>query len=143
MPEGRMAEETFTSVADRQAATAKLKRHIARCSFCGKSQSDVKILVAGPAVFICNKCIRVCSKVVEKALKSGEAESAKQPFGEMLLSLPTESLRSALASQEAMLERTRTQMQLTVELLRERGISWAAIGETLNVSRQAVWERFS
>ena len=61
----------------------------------------------------------------------------------MLLSLPTESLRSALASQEAMLERIRTQMQFTVELLRERGVSWAVIGETLNVSRQAVWERFS
>jgi hypothetical protein len=32
----------------------------AYCSFCGKSQFDVKRLVAGPAVFICDECIAMC-----------------------------------------------------------------------------------
>ena len=33
------------------------------CSFCGKSQSEVKSLVAGPGVFICNECIALCSEM--------------------------------------------------------------------------------
>src|SRR5215475_2545914 len=35
-----------------------------RCSFCGKSQSVVKKLVAGPSVNICNECIDICSEIV-------------------------------------------------------------------------------
>lgn len=34
------------------------------CSFCGKSQHDVKKLVAGPTVFICDECIRICMDIV-------------------------------------------------------------------------------
>ncbi len=36
-----------------------------RCSFCGKSQSGVEKIVAGPGVFICNECIKVCSNIIE------------------------------------------------------------------------------
>ncbi|MCI8345142.1 MAG: ATP-dependent Clp protease ATP-binding subunit ClpX [Clostridia bacterium] len=36
-----------------------------RCSFCGKSQSGVEKIVAGPGVFICNECIKVCNNIIE------------------------------------------------------------------------------
>ena len=36
-----------------------------RCSFCGKSQSGVEKIVAGPGVFICNECITVCNNIME------------------------------------------------------------------------------
>src|SRR5262245_65904049 len=36
----------------------------ARCNFCGKSQSEVKKLIAGPSVSICNECIDICSELV-------------------------------------------------------------------------------
>ena len=36
-----------------------------RCSFCGKSQSGVEKIVAGPGVFICNECIKVCNSIIE------------------------------------------------------------------------------
>ena len=36
-----------------------------RCSFCGKSQDEVDRMIAGPGVYICNECIRVCSSIVE------------------------------------------------------------------------------
>lgn len=36
-----------------------------RCSFCGKSQSGVDKIVAGPGVFICNECIKVCNNIIE------------------------------------------------------------------------------
>ena len=36
-----------------------------RCSFCGKSQSGVDKIIAGPGVFICNECIKVCNNIIE------------------------------------------------------------------------------
>jgi len=38
------------------------------CSFCGKTHSEVKKLVAGPGVYICNECIDVCSSILDKEL---------------------------------------------------------------------------
>ncbi|TBV83416.1 MAG: ATP-dependent Clp protease ATP-binding subunit ClpX [Desulfobulbaceae bacterium] len=40
----------------------------AGCSFCGKPQSDVKKLIAGPGVFICNECIDLCNEIVNEDL---------------------------------------------------------------------------
>ena len=42
--------------------------NITMCSFCGKSHSEVKKLIAGPAVYICDECIEVCSSILEKEL---------------------------------------------------------------------------
>jgi ATP-dependent Clp protease ATP-binding subunit ClpX len=41
------------------------------CSFCGKGHSEVKKLIAGPGVYICNECIEVCSSILEKELGGG------------------------------------------------------------------------
>jgi hypothetical protein len=35
-----------------------------RCCFCGKSKNEVKILVAGPTVHICNECIDICVEII-------------------------------------------------------------------------------
>src|ERR1041385_4263293 len=35
-----------------------------RCSFCGKSQNEVKKLIAGPGVYICNECIDICNEII-------------------------------------------------------------------------------
>lgn len=46
-----------------------------RCSFCGKSQNSVERIIAGPGVYICNECIKVCSNIVEDELyENDEAE---------------------------------------------------------------------
>ena len=45
-----------------------------KCSFCGKSQASVKKIVAGPNVFICDECIRVCSSILEDEFLENEAE---------------------------------------------------------------------
>ena len=36
------------------------------CSFCGKSQKEVKKLIAGPAVYICDECIQLCGEIIEE-----------------------------------------------------------------------------
>jgi ATP-dependent Clp protease ATP-binding subunit ClpX len=42
------------------------------CSFCGKSQHEVKKLIAGPSVFICDECIDLCNDIIRDELPSGE-----------------------------------------------------------------------
>ena len=40
------------------------------CSFCGKSQHEVRKLVAGPAVYICDECVDLCTDIVRRATAS-------------------------------------------------------------------------
>jgi ATP-dependent Clp protease ATP-binding subunit ClpX len=56
------------------------------CSFCGRPQSQVRRLVAGPDVYICDDCIALC----EDILKEGEKESQPAESGEMRLLTPRE-----------------------------------------------------
>jgi ATP-dependent Clp protease ATP-binding subunit ClpX len=38
------------------------------CSFCGKSHKQVKQLIAGPSVYICNECVDLCQEILEEEL---------------------------------------------------------------------------
>ncbi len=51
------------------------------CSFCGKSQAEVKHLVAGPGVFICNECIELCNHIMEDEF--GETITSHLEMGDM------------------------------------------------------------
>ena len=42
------------------------------CSFCGKVQDDVKKLIAGPSVYICNECVDLCNDIIEEEIKGDE-----------------------------------------------------------------------
>ena len=42
------------------------------CSFCGKNQNDVKKLIAGPAVYICNECIQLSAEILNEELQADE-----------------------------------------------------------------------
>src|SRR5690606_19289548 len=50
-----------------------------KCSFCGKSQKQVKKLIAGPGVYICDECIELCNEIIEEEL----AESAELGWDEL------------------------------------------------------------
>ncbi len=43
------------------------------CSFCGKSQDEVKKLIAGPSVYICDECIELCNEIIEEEYQKEEA----------------------------------------------------------------------
>ncbi|MEH7483639.1 ClpX C4-type zinc finger protein, partial [Neobacillus drentensis] len=43
-----------------------------KCSFCGKTQDQVRKLVAGPGVYICDECIELCTEIVEEELGTEE-----------------------------------------------------------------------
>ena len=46
------------------------------CSFCGKSQHEVKKLIAGPSVFICDECIELCNDIIRDEATEGETTSS-------------------------------------------------------------------
>jgi ATP-dependent Clp protease ATP-binding subunit ClpX len=48
----------------------KDSEEVLRCSFCNKSQNDVKKLIAGPTVFICDECVDVCNEIISDDLNS-------------------------------------------------------------------------
>src|SRR6202012_540207 len=50
-----------------------------KCSFCGKSQKQVKKLIAGPGVYICDECIDLCNEIIEEEL----TESSDVSFAEL------------------------------------------------------------
>ena len=66
------------------------------CSFCGKSQHEVKKLIAGPSVFVCDECIELCNEIIRDELPAGtvakdtkgelptpaEIEDERAPFGD-------------------------------------------------------------
>ncbi len=51
------------------------------CSFCGKSQHEVRKLIAGPSVFICDECVELCNDIIREEIqeKSGSAKGSKLP----------------------------------------------------------------
>lgn len=55
------------------------------CSFCGKSQHEVKKLIAGPSVFVCDECVELCNEIIRDEVK---ANPAKQD--ELKLPIPKE-----------------------------------------------------
>jgi ATP-dependent Clp protease ATP-binding subunit ClpX len=56
------------------------RRRYTRCSFCGKGQDQVRKLVAGPGVYICDLCIDLCQEVLEEDNRSGGSKKAKSGF---------------------------------------------------------------
>src|SRR5262252_3376001 len=50
-----------------------------RCSFCGKSQNEVKKLIAGPTVYICNECIDICNEIISDD-QQAESVASRPPL---------------------------------------------------------------
>src|SRR5512133_1868591 len=53
------------------------KRESLSCSFCGKSQKDVKKLIAGPTVYICDECIGLCNDIIAEEIAGDEKKDQK------------------------------------------------------------------
>ena len=45
------------------------------CSFCGKSQTEVKKIIAGPGVYICDSCVSVCKTIIDREVKQPATET--------------------------------------------------------------------
>ncbi len=106
---------------------------ILKCSFCAKSQKEIARLLGGPKVHICDECVGACNKILEAtpvAFKGWEKMSES-------------ALLSGLKVANATVDATRSVLQMHVDELRSREVSWQKIGGALDISRQAAWERFA
>ena len=50
------------------------------CSFCGKSQHEVKKLIAGPTVFICDECVELCMDIIREENKNNSSVEKKDNY---------------------------------------------------------------
>jgi len=55
---------------------AKFDAHL-KCSFCGKSQEQVRKLIAGPGVYICDECIDLCNEILDEELVEGQSSQGR------------------------------------------------------------------
>jgi len=72
-------------MADDQGGKGDDSSKLLYCSFCGKSQHEVRKLIAGPSVFVCDECVELCNDIIREEV----AESA-EPSGEARLPVPHE-----------------------------------------------------
>ncbi len=72
-------------MADKKGSSSSEK--VLYCSFCGKSQHEVKKLIAGPSVFICDECIELCNDIIRDEVP---AEPAKLKASKSDLPIPSE-----------------------------------------------------
>ena len=127
----------MSKTARKAKATQAILTGTLYCSFCFKSQHEVRKLVAGPAkVFICDTCVALCNKwIAGRPPKLSKAPSSDE--------VPTERLLERLRPIEDTIQGKGSQLQQAVDLLRSREVSWAQIGAALGISRQSAWERFT
>jgi hypothetical protein len=131
-----MSEAARDEAKAMPAAAGSLPKSTLYCSFCFKSQHQVKELISGPAgIFICDECVDLCNQII-----AGRPPNVAKPSTQ---ELPTERLLERLSPIEETLKGKGNQLQQVVDMLRSREVSWAVIGAALGISRQSAWERFS
>jgi len=50
-------------------STTKKDDQLLYCSFCGKSQHEIRLLISGPAAYICDECVELCNEIIREKLE--------------------------------------------------------------------------
>ena len=72
---------------------AKFDAHL-KCSFCGKSQDQVRKLIAGPGVYICDECIDLCNEILDEELLDNQSNTNNSP--QVKKKLPTDNPKKSV-----------------------------------------------
>ncbi|MFC0068120.1 ClpX C4-type zinc finger protein [Umezawaea endophytica] len=105
------------------------------CSFCHKAADDVRKLISGSGVYICDECVTLCVAILDS---DGPSETRVPEWADM----GDEELLAGLPRIAATSEQVEAGLRERVLGLRERGITWVRIGDALGMTRQSAWERF-
>jgi ClpX C4-type zinc finger len=103
------------------------------CSFCQRTSTEVDRLLGGAHAYICDECVDACSRILADP-------SVAFP------TMPSDDDEAVLRRLRPAADRTAAAdagLRGLIDLLRQRRVSWARIGEALGVTRQAAWDRFS
>lgn len=134
------------------------RRALAACSFCMKSETRVRKLIAGPGVYICDECVDLCGQIIAgefarspaspadpapgaNPAPPGDARTPRLPLWDRVGSVEEAlDLLPKMAAAGAQVEANLTAL---VRRARALGATWAKIGQALGMTRQSAWERFS
>jgi hypothetical protein len=130
-------EVVMSGVASGKAAEGARPAKTLYCSFCLKSEHEVEKLLSGHGgIYICGECVQACNEILAGRFPDPSKQRSDSE-------LSTERLLERLQAIEETLQGKGNQLQMVVDLLRSREVSWAQIGAALGISRQSAWERFT
>jgi hypothetical protein len=112
---------------------------IASCSFCGKPDTAVQRLVAGPGVYICNECIELSATIVDATAESTPEESSRRRS--QYYDRSTEDILALLPALVRSAVRVDGELAGWINRLRERGSDWQTIAGAAGMSVDAARQR--
>ena len=120
------------------SATPTPVKVLASCSFCGKNNTVVKKLIAGPGVYICNECVGLCDEIL--ATPTSEQESAA--YRTALENRSTAEMLDALPAMARTAEAVESDLRRLVGRLRASDTTWQTIAQHLDLEPEVVRARF-
>jgi ClpX C4-type zinc finger len=111
---------------------------LASCSFCKKNNHQVKKLVAGPGVYICNECLALCDHLVEEEVTPEDSAKLRAQF----LDRAAEDVLAMLPGLARTAEEVETELRRWVLRLRQLDTGWDEIAAVLQLSEDEVRQRF-
>jgi ClpX C4-type zinc finger len=122
------------------ATAASTEDFIASCSFCGKPNTTVQSLVAGPGVYICDECVELSAAIVADAARATPEESARRRA--RYHDRSTEDILAMLPALVRSADRIEGELAGWINQLRERGTGWPAIADAGGMSVEGARQRF-
>ena len=115
------------------------------CSFCAKAAPEVAKIIAGPGIYICDECVRLCNEILDSAADRPDTQPDAGPPAELTYwqAMTDEELLAQLPKIARVADQVEGSLTTWVRRTRSRGVSWARIGAALDMTRQSAWERFS
>lgn len=109
------------------------------CSYCLRSRADTGRLVASPLAAICRSCAEQAVQLFDSDPRPDDLDGPATPWAR----LDDAALLARLPEVAAAGVQVEEHLSAWVHAARDRGLSWARVGEALGMTRQSAWERFS
>ena len=125
--EGHMSTTTSTEFA-------------ASCSFCGKTNQQVRKLIAGPGVYICEECIALCNEIIDDELNGAELDGSRAPS---LDDGPVERLVEIFGAMVRTTDSMEERLGAWARRLSQRGVPTATLAALSGTTEEEASERFN
>ena len=109
------------------------------CSYCLRARGETGRLVASPLAAICRSCVEQAVRLFASDPRPDDLDGPKTPWAR----LDDDALLARLPEVAAAGAQVEKHLAAWVHAARDRGLSWARIGEALGITRQSAWERFN
>jgi hypothetical protein len=129
--------ESYTSalrhlrVTTKESPMTTTENAVITCSFCGKTQHEVKKLIAGPGVYICDECVGLCDEII-----------AEDPATPAPPALTDDVLLGLLRGQLKRAQDSERDMVRTAQMLAGRGVALTAIADAADLDPIEAQRRF-